>query len=116
MKTIDGDDVDADASASKITGKGGDGMKIVGEEGEDVTKIVGKGDDAMKIVGEDNNSSKIVREDRNATKIAVEGGDATVNQKTVSTQTMFVNDLFIHYLNDQDYDSASDMSVDSAKS
>uniref|UniRef100_A0A915HVN6 Uncharacterized protein n=1 Tax=Romanomermis culicivorax TaxID=13658 RepID=A0A915HVN6_ROMCU len=55
-------DGDADPSATKIAGKGGDGKKIVGEEGEDATKIVGKGGDATKIIGEDNNAMKIAGE------------------------------------------------------
>uniref|UniRef100_A0A915L3I5 Uncharacterized protein n=1 Tax=Romanomermis culicivorax TaxID=13658 RepID=A0A915L3I5_ROMCU len=72
MKCKTNDDGDADASATKITGKGDNHRKIVGGEGDDATKIMGEGDDGRKTA----------REDSNATKITGEGGDATVDQKT----------------------------------
>uniref|UniRef100_A0A915LA49 Uncharacterized protein n=1 Tax=Romanomermis culicivorax TaxID=13658 RepID=A0A915LA49_ROMCU len=96
MKCKTNDDGDADASVTKITGKGDNGRKIVGGEGDDATKIMGEGDDGRKTA----------REDSNASKIAGEGGDATVDQKTVSTQMIFVNELSINYLNNPNFDSA----------
>uniref|UniRef100_A0A915JW76 Transposase n=1 Tax=Romanomermis culicivorax TaxID=13658 RepID=A0A915JW76_ROMCU len=81
---------DADVSATKIAGKDDAGTKIVGEEGYDATKI-------------------FEEEDRvDATKFAGESGDASEDQKAVSIQTTFVNDLFIDYLNDPDYNSIED--------
>uniref|UniRef100_A0A915IVT6 Uncharacterized protein n=1 Tax=Romanomermis culicivorax TaxID=13658 RepID=A0A915IVT6_ROMCU len=68
-KTIDDDDGDADASTTKIAGKGGDDTKIIGEEGKDATKIVGEGEDATKIIGEGDDAMKTVGQDSNAMKI-----------------------------------------------
>uniref|UniRef100_A0A915HN59 Uncharacterized protein n=1 Tax=Romanomermis culicivorax TaxID=13658 RepID=A0A915HN59_ROMCU len=73
-------------------------------------KIAEKGGSDTKIVREGGYATKTVEEGGDATKIIEEGGDATVDPKTVSTQMMFVNELFIDYLNDRDYDSSSDTS------
>uniref|UniRef100_A0A915L563 Uncharacterized protein n=1 Tax=Romanomermis culicivorax TaxID=13658 RepID=A0A915L563_ROMCU len=82
MKCKTRDNDDADVPATKIAGKGDDCTKIIGEEAHDATKIIEEGADATKMAGE--------------------GGDAIEDQKTVSTQTTFINELFINYLNDPD--------------
>uniref|UniRef100_A0A915HXM3 Uncharacterized protein n=1 Tax=Romanomermis culicivorax TaxID=13658 RepID=A0A915HXM3_ROMCU len=68
-------------------------MKIIGEEGYDATKIV-----------------KEEEEGTDATKIAGELREASEDQKAVSAQMTFVNELFIDYLNNPDYHSMSDRS------
>uniref|UniRef100_A0A915KER7 Uncharacterized protein n=1 Tax=Romanomermis culicivorax TaxID=13658 RepID=A0A915KER7_ROMCU len=80
MKCKTSDNGEAYVSATKITGKGDDGTKITGEEGDDAMKIVEEGPDSTKIAGEAIN--------------------ATEDQKAVSTQTTFVNHLFINCFND----------------
>uniref|UniRef100_A0A915KSG9 Uncharacterized protein n=1 Tax=Romanomermis culicivorax TaxID=13658 RepID=A0A915KSG9_ROMCU len=84
-KRIDDDDGDTAASAIKIAGKGNDGTKIVGEVGENATKIVGEGNHGTKIIGEGDDAKKIVGDD--ARKITKEGGNACVDQKTLSYKT-----------------------------
>uniref|UniRef100_A0A915HMX3 Uncharacterized protein n=1 Tax=Romanomermis culicivorax TaxID=13658 RepID=A0A915HMX3_ROMCU len=88
---------------TKIAGKDADsGRIIIGEEGYDATKIVKE---------EVTDATKIVKEEGiDGTKLAGESGDASEDQKAVSVQTTFVNELFIDYLKDPDYDSRSDTS------
>uniref|UniRef100_A0A915KZ73 Uncharacterized protein n=1 Tax=Romanomermis culicivorax TaxID=13658 RepID=A0A915KZ73_ROMCU len=66
-KRIDDDDGDADATTTKIAGKGRDGMKIIREEGDKATKIIGEGDDFTTMVGQDSNATKIIGEGGHAT-------------------------------------------------
>uniref|UniRef100_A0A915IX37 Uncharacterized protein n=1 Tax=Romanomermis culicivorax TaxID=13658 RepID=A0A915IX37_ROMCU len=89
-------------SPTKIAGKDDSTTKIAKEEFVDATKIL-KEEVAV--------AKKIIKEEGiDATKFAGEQSDACEDQKAVSVQTRFVNELFIDCFKDPDYNSMLDTS------